>query len=262
MSFNNIGRYGYVTRSSSKFNQFSRSSLHNVITTSTTSTAVSATVGTVTASLNTPFAATYDQYNYDFDGSSGFKLSPMGVAANANFTIEFWFRITQDLVKNGASMYFFSRRENNSAFSPVEVVCQKETVDYIRMRLLGTSGTTSWSFTPFGTKVISVNQWYHVAMVKNGTAARLYVDGVQDAAGTYGSATLQLLPDYAHVGYFYNAGSPINYFKGQMTNIRWTPSAVYTAGFTPPSTPWSSIGSSLFYMPMSARGQSGVTLNT
>jgi len=262
MSWNNLGRYGYVTRSSSKFTQFSRSSLHNVITTSTTSTAVSATVGTVTASLNSPFAATYDQYNYDFDGSSGFKLSPMGVAANANFTIEFWFRLSQDLVKGGASVYFFSRRESNSAFSPVEVVCQKETVDYIRMRLLGASGTASWSFTPFGTKVISVNQWYHVAMVKNGTAARLYVDGVQDAAGTYGSATLSLVPDYAHIGYFYNAGSPINFLKGQMTNIRWTDSAVYTAGFTPPSTPWSSIGSSLFYQPMSARGQSGVTLNT
>jgi hypothetical protein len=262
MSWNNLGRYGYVTRSSSKFTQFSRSSLHNVITTSTTSTAVSATVGTVTASLNSPFAATYDQYNYDFDGSSGYKLSPMGIAANANFTIEFWFRLTQDLVKGGASVYLFSRRDSGAGFSPIDIVIQKETVDYNRMRMLGTSGNASWSFTGFGTKVISVNQWYHVAAVKNGTAARLYVDGVQDATGTYGSATLTLVPDYAWVGLFNNAGTYINHLKGQMTNIRWTDSAVYTAGFTPPSTPWSSIGSSLFYQPMSARGQSGVTLNT
>ena len=35
-----------------------------------------------------------------------------------------------------------------------------------------------------GSKVLSLNQWYHISMVRDGSYIKLYIDGVLDAQST------------------------------------------------------------------------------
>ena len=265
MSFVNLGRYGYISQDSSKYVGFSDATLRNIITTSTTYTTVTLITGTTQAALASPFSSAYNQYSHYFDNLTGYKMEPTFIAANSNFTYECWFYLTTDPPTSGASVQYcmFTRRDNASNYTGCEVEMVRETQNYLRMRMLGTANAgTSWNFITFGSSRVRVNKWYHLAFVKNGTAARLYLDGVQEISGTYSSATLSINENTAYIGILPNAGTYRNGFPGYITNFRYTPSAVYTAGFTPPTVPWSTIGSSLFYMNLSARGPRGITLNT
>ena len=84
---------------------------------------------------------------------------------------------------------------------------------------------------------LSVNTWYHVAMVRNGTSNKLYLNGTSignftetafDYADSDGVETRTL-----NVGKQNNSGQD-RYFDGLITNVRITiGQALYTANFTP-----------------------------
>ena len=84
---------------------------------------------------------------------------------------------------------------------------------------------------------LSVNTWYHVAMVRNGTSNNLYLNGTSignftetafDYTDSDGVETRTL-----NVGRQHNSGQS-RYFDGLITNVRITiGQALYTANFTP-----------------------------
>jgi hypothetical protein len=82
-----------------------------------------------------------------------------------------------------------------------------------------------------GTTVTVVNTWYHVAMCRSGSTVRLFVNGVQEASGTYstnvsGTATTT-------IGGFTSSGYSMN---GYLDDLRVTKAARYTTNFTPPTS--------------------------
>ena len=82
-----------------------------------------------------------------------------------------------------------------------------------------------------GTTVTAVNTWYHVAMCRSGSTVRLFVNGIQEASGTYssnitGTATTT-------IGGFTSGGYSMN---GYLDDLRVTKAARYTANFTPPTS--------------------------
>ena len=93
---------------------------------------------------------------------------------------------------------------------------------------------------------ISLNTWHHVAFVKNSTTWTIYVDGVNRV-----SEVRQHLSTVS--GYFHSVGRNANSstlkwsFNGNISNLRVVNgTAVYTADFTPSTTPLTAItGTSL-----------------
>jgi hypothetical protein len=86
----------------------------------------------------------------------------------------------------------------------------------------------------------NLNTWYHVALVKNANVLRLYVNGVLQASA---ANTQNFVSDTPIIGTINNTYA----LNGYISNLRVVKgTAVYTSGFTPPTTPLSVIsGTSL-----------------
>jgi hypothetical protein len=91
---------------------------------------------------------------------------------------------------------------------------------------------------PSGT--ISLNNWYHIAVVCNAGSARIYVNGVSVAGPTTitlpSSAAQTLRIGYDDVG-------TVNFqYNGYLSDLRIVKgTAVYTSNFTPPTTPLTTV---------------------
>lgn len=82
---------------------------------------------------------------------------------------------------------------------------------------------------------LTVNQWAHVAVVKNGTSLRLYVDGVQQDEV---EASIAMNPSSENI--FIGREPPTaptaqDDFAGYLDEFRISRTAVYTTAFTPPT---------------------------
>jgi hypothetical protein len=81
----------------------------------------------------------------------------------------------------------------------------------------------------------SINQWFHVACTRNGTIVRLFYNGVQQATTTNST---NFVTQTAYIG---NDGGG-SAFVGYISNLRLVKgTAVYTANFTPSTTPLTAI---------------------
>jgi hypothetical protein len=94
-------------------------------------------------------------------------------------------------------------------------------------------GSSSVVYTTTGS-ALSINTWYHIALVRSGSTITLYVNGVADAttdtqSGTIGNGVLRIGAD----------GSGANRHVGNISNVRTASTAVYTGNFTPPTKPLS-----------------------
>lgn len=91
-----------------------------------------------------------------------------------------------------------------------------------------------------GTTSVSLNTWYHVALVKSGTGTnniKLYVNGTQEGQATGGTAGSSTTVTYIGREGWVGDPAPLN---GYISNLRYVKNtAVYTANFTAPSAPLS-----------------------
>ena len=84
---------------------------------------------------------------------------------------------------------------------------------------------------------LTTNAWSHIAVVRNGTAMAMYINGVSVATAT--SSQNFSYTGTNNIG-FANSGS--YYWTGYLSNFRIVPgTAVYTGAFTPPTAPLVSI---------------------
>ena len=110
------------------------------------------------------------------------------------------------------------------------------------------SGGT-WNLQITSTNAFNTNQWYHVALVRSGSAVKLYVDGVQEASGTSSSALTASVSNAAWIGAQGNSTNPSTVgargINGYISNVRISNEALYTAAFTPPTTRLEKLSSTL-----------------
>jgi hypothetical protein len=85
----------------------------------------------------------------------------------------------------------------------------------------------------------SLNTWYYVALVRNGTNLTMYRDGTSVASRTISSG---ITFDWGKGGVRIGGGNwdgAQSYFNGYLQDLRITTGlARYTANFTPPTTPF------------------------
>jgi hypothetical protein len=185
-----------------------------------------------------PVTTTPTSYSGYFDGSAAFLSLADNTAFNfgtGDATVEFWF---------------------NSPGTSNNYPGIISSVDY------NTSGSASIRFDNTGykgkvfmyingggdpviasTSTISYNTWTHVAITRSGTSLKMYINGTLDTTVTI-SVSLGWYLSYGgmRIGRGFDVDGASAYFPGYVSNVRLVKgSVVYTANFTPSTTPLTAI---------------------
>jgi hypothetical protein len=165
-----------------------------------------------------------------FNGSNGYLQDDTGNSqfyTTGDFTIESWFYLT-------------SSSGNNQIFEINDGTGNKQGVLFgyydsgsSRYTIYGNFNGTSWDISGgdfhTGNNSISLNTWYHLALTRQGSTTRLYLDGVQVATTT----TSWSLRNDTHI---VNIGGIVHgYFNGYLDEFRFSHVNRYPDGttFTP-----------------------------
>lgn len=183
--------------------------------------------GNTTQGTFSPFIVGASEWSNYFDGTN----DRLTIADNANlrpgtsnFTIETWIY----RAASGAAHTIFAK----GASTPTGFSFLVTSTDVLRF--------TDTSSNIDSTGTISANTWTHVAAVREGTGSnqfKLYINGVNDGTGTVSTNFNQT--EEARIGE--NRGATDD-FNGYISNLRLVVgTAVYTAGFTVPTSPLTAI---------------------
>lgn len=191
---------------------------------------------TVTANGNAQISTTQSMFDgasgvFDGSGDSVHISSPPPALIDwwtGDFTIEYWIRATS-----------FTQAGHQNSSVVVGNMSATTTVNY-------------WSFGPIsngtvrffyynGAEVtlntataLSINTWYHLAFVKNGTGLAIYIDGVSSATGTVSGTPQSSTTTNFCIGQFANTS-----FNGYIDELRITKNiGRYVSTFQPRTTPF------------------------
>jgi hypothetical protein len=171
-----------------------------------------------------------------FNGSSQYLSVPTNAAfqfTTVNFTIEFWVNFTS--VASGQNIL---NAYNSSASNINYAIYTNVTgrLDY----LLSSDGST-WNLANAAIGSISVGQWYHVALVRNGNVFTPYLNGVAGTPTTSASAIFTN-SNPVYIGAAVGSSGGIQFVNGSISNLRIIKgTALYTAAFTVPTAPLTAI---------------------
>jgi hypothetical protein len=162
-------------------------------------------------------------YSIYFDGTGDYIYPPSSstlAVGTGSFTLEFWMYATT--ISNAQNIF---DTRNTGGFT-VNLSSSK----------LGFYNESGASYV-FQTSVLNRAQWYHVAIVRNGSSATLYIDGTSVATATDNTNYTNTV---ATIGARYSRDQ--QYFTGYLADVRLVKgSAVYTSAFTPPTERLTSI---------------------
>jgi hypothetical protein len=166
-----------------------------------------------------------------FNGTSDYLTVPNNAAlqfGSGDFTIEFWVYINTVTGNHDIIGTAGAAAVSNDSF----LIYQNAAV----LRYYLSSTGTTWnmaSAVSIGT--VTVSQWYHVALVRNGSTFTPYLNGVSGTTTTNANAL------FTYTGTL-NTGFLTAYYSGYISNLRIVKgTAVYTAAFTPPTAPLTAI---------------------
>ena len=185
--------------------------------------------GTVKSIPSTPFSATNltGYYSSYFQGTAGYlSLASSNTAFQftGNFTIEAWAYCTV----NNAYQGIISTSDSN-ATSGVRITIN--TTGFLEFGLTGATGYTSTA--------VPLNQWFHVAIARSGSTAYYFLNGAL-LLSTASSGTIA--QNGLVIGRYYATGTNQYWLTGNISNVRVVNgTAVYTAAFTPSTTPLTAI---------------------
>ena len=165
-----------------------------------------------------------------FDGESSYLTMPDSEDFNigsSDFTIELW------MYKNDTSTYqhIFRQRDSGSAEMAIVLDIDSTGSDSFASGYFQMEWGANKKFVGVNAGLTN-NTWHHLALTKEGTTGRVFVNGV-----LVGTDTLDDIGNYSgdfYVGYW--VGGLGYYFKGYISNFRICKGhAIYTANFTPPT---------------------------
>lgn len=181
--------------------------------------------GNTTTRRFSPFI-TFDG-SVSFDGTGDWLIIPYNVnlvPESGNFTIEMWFYTTNGSTRQDIYSMYTSTSGIGIALS---VTSARDILVYRGdTQLLITAGS-----------VWTANTWNHLAVSRNETTLRIFINGTQ--IGTTTNSTNITGSTALYIGAAGNATFP---YTGHLSNIRFVKgTAVYTSNFTPPTQPLTAI---------------------
>ncbi|MFH1790380.1 MAG: LamG-like jellyroll fold domain-containing protein, partial [Candidatus Omnitrophota bacterium] len=161
-----------------------------------------------------------------FDGNGDYVTVPHSDSWNfgaGDFTIDFWINF-DELPASGSQMYLFDHYQCDGADWAL-FIKNNSGVYSMQFEALGTSISFSRPFTS-----LAKNAWRHVALVRKGSAWKMFSDGRQMGADFIDSGAVK---NYTGPLYIGEKGSGTKYFKGRLDEIRISRAAKWTTDFTP-----------------------------
>jgi hypothetical protein len=181
--------------------------------------------GNTTQGSFSPYGSNWSNY---FDGSGDYLTAPSNAAfdfSTSDFTVECWF--IASAVSSNMSLV-----NNYNAGSAGWGIQWRSDVSEYRF-FWGDTVLLSYAATP------TVGAWTHIAVSRSGTSLKMFVNGVQVASATNSTS---LSGGTTVVVGAINASGYTQYFNGYISNVRVVKgTAVYTAAFTPSTTPLTAI---------------------
>jgi hypothetical protein len=199
--------------------------------------------GTPTQGSFTPFTvANGASYSTATNGGSGYFPGSSYLTApsstnfafgTGDFTMECWVRFSS--IGGGITPLMQTDVVGSSTSDKVWLGVNNNVLT-LGQHATPNAATTAW--TP------STNIWYHVAAVRQSGTVKLFIDGVQKSVT---NSTIFSSTSFGQNGFAVGAVSTPVYLTGYMSSVRVVKgTAVYTAGFTPSTTPLTAIsGTSL-----------------
>lgn len=187
--------------------------------------------GTPITSSYDPFSNTYPISTTDFgsmyfDGSGdylSYGTSSGFTFGTGDFTVEAWVYI------EGSNFNIFNVGGAVAGSYSLYWLSSDRKFQSVRYGDTAGSGTTTNTYEPY--------QWLHIAAVRSGGTAKLYINGVADAGAQYAMGSVT-----ASAGESGRSFQTVTATKGYISNLRVVNgSAVYTGNFTPPTTKLTSI---------------------
>jgi len=160
-----------------------------------------------------------------FDGTGDWLFSPktadMVIPASSTFTMECWAYLTA--AQNTFRMLVSEANGSSSRYLSINATG-------IEAQFGGSSGTSvaaNYTFT--------LNTWYHIALVRNGTTVAIYINGqAQTVSNSTQTNAFFDVGTGMYIGRW--GGSPSYEWSGYIDDLRITKGvARYTANFTPPT---------------------------
>jgi len=184
---------------------------------------------TVTGNVSTKPLTPFDNLEYSealhggsvyFDGSGDFLTTTMPVLGTGSFTVEFWFYPTDP-----TRAYLLLDKDFRDGNFSLQT-------DYLNTGLfyLSVAGSAyTFSFTP-----PIVNQWNHIAISRNSSSLRFFLNGVQ--LGTTSTNSGSVTTGTLYIGGASAATAGYLTTMGYISDVRIIEgSALYTGNFTPPT---------------------------
>jgi hypothetical protein len=216
--------------------------------------------GTVKAQRFNPFGDNGTSYGIStyggsawFDGSSGYLTAPSSTnyQFTGDFTIEAWIYPT-----SSSSVSFVSYWDFGVASSCAFLFGNSGnflSLSYgIGSSNSGVTGTTA---------KMSFNAWNHIAVTRQGSTIRLFVNGIQDATTATASGSFNNSPQPLFIGADNNNSSftAQKYFSGYMSDVRIVNgTALYTGNFTVNTAPLSSVTNTTLLYNAQSGGSIGI----
>jgi len=180
---------------------------------------------------------TANSHSVYFDGTGDYlTMADDAVFAlgTNNFTIEAWV-----LPQNSAANSFWFNQWETSAASDTNSSFVLSITSGKFQGAVTYGGSTSQVTLPGSSSVLD-NQWYHVALVRNGSSLTLYVNGQsENTSPTLGGSSVNNSNLTLFIG---SRRDGTRTFQGYVSNARLVNgTALYTSNFTPSTTPLTAI---------------------
>lgn len=169
-------------------------------------------------------------------GGNYLTLSPYAnFNFNGDFTVECWINPSARTDGDGYQTIF--SHDNGGIASTIQCVALYWTRSTGKL-LLGV-GHSNANIT--GTAVLNANTWHHVAVTRQGSTYRIFVDGILDGTSTYAT-------NFSDSGFgtyigkinYSDRGANFEYFGGYIDDFRITNVCRYTKSFAVPTSAFAS----------------------
>ena len=169
-------------------------------------------------------------YSYSFSGSNYLTIptSTTFQFGTGNFTAEAW--VFRSVAWTAQNIFFGQWSGSTGGTTLSWVVMTSNNVSGFARFLLSVDGSTVLTDSVSGS-VIALNQWNHLAFVRNGDTFTLYLNGTSVVTYSSGTPSLYAATNTISIGASSAGTQP---FTGYISNFRIVKSiAVYTTTFTP-----------------------------
>jgi hypothetical protein len=170
-----------------------------------------------------------------FDGTGDY----LRIADNAAFTLGSGDFTVEAWVYNGTSgtrQVISGQGDSSGLQSSISYYVEKTAANKLRSVVC----SSSTEYAAVSTADLPLNQWVHVAFVRNGNTGTNYINGVADGTVNLTGITVNNSSNQVAIGALGELTTLL--YTGYISNFRQVVgTAVYTANFTPPTTPLTAI---------------------